>query len=277
MLALAALENWYITAIDVQSAFLYGKLNEEIYMEQPEGFKAQGQERKVFRLLRAIYGLKQASNAWYKELVESAKILHFKRLLTNTGIFIFQDKHGDFIIMIAYVDDILFMGPKVKLVNSKKEEFKQKWECRDLGEPSEFLRMRIKRQGRKIHLDQSAYLKKVLERFNMMDSRVAPTPMVEGYKPLPSQEPLDTKLRQRFQSVIGSLLYLMLGTRPDISYAVTKLSQFAAHPSQEHLNKALYICKYLRGTMDYSLVLDGPSQQGVIAYSDSDFAADPIK
>ena len=110
-----------------------------------------------------------------------------------------------------------------------------------------------------------------------MDCRVANTPMVEGYKPLPNEGPVNPQLRQRYQCVIGSLLYLMLGTRPDISYAVTKLSQHAANPSQEHLNKALYICRYLRGTMKYSMVLDGSDSKGLIGYSDSDHAADPIK
>ena len=277
MLALAALENWFITAIDVKTAFLYGKLDEEIYMEQPEGFKIQGKEQKVFRLLRAIYGLKQASNAWYKELVESAKTLGFKRLSTDTGIFIHRATNDEFVIMIAYVDDVLFVGPNRKLVIAKKEEFKLMWECRDLGEPSSFLQMQIRRQGNIIRLDQTAYLKMVLERFEMMDCRVADTPMVEGYKPLPNEGPVNAQLRQQYQSVIGSLLYLMLGTRPDITYAVTKMAQHAANPTQEHLKKALYICRYLRGTMDYSMVLNGSDAKGLIGYSDSDHAADPMK
>ena len=96
------------------------------------------------------------------------------------------------------------------------------WECRDLGEPSSFLQMQIRRQGNIIRLDQTAYLKTVLERFEMMDCRVADTPMVEGYKPLPNEGPVDPQLCQQYQSVIGSLLYLVLGTQPDITYAVTK-------------------------------------------------------
>jgi hypothetical protein len=276
MLAVAALEDWYVTALDVKSAFLYGKLDEEIYMEQPEGFKVPGKEHMVLRLRRAIYGLKQAAHAWYKELVKSMELLHFKRLSTDTGIFIFHTADSGFVIMIAYVDDILFMGPNRKLVDKKKGEFMAKWECRDLGEPKEFLRMHIIRRNGKIYLDQSAYLEKVLQRFGMADCHSARTPMPEGWRPEPNPDPVDDKLRQLFQSVIGSLLYLMLGTRPDIAYAVTKLSQFAANPSKEHLNKALYICKYLRGTSHYALVLDGPSKQGLIAYSDSDHAGDHI-
>ena len=101
--------------------------------------------------------------------------------------------------------------------------------------------------------------------------------MVEGYKPLPNEGPVNTQLCQQYQSVIGSLLYLMLGTRPDITYAVTKMAQHAANPTQEHLKKALYICRYLRGTMDYSMVLNGSDEKGLIGYSDSDHAADPVK
>ena len=87
MLALAALENWYITGLDVRSAYLYGKLDEEIYMEQPEGFAAPGQERKVLHLWRSLYGLKQAGLAWWRTLDESLKELGFERLKSEAGIF----------------------------------------------------------------------------------------------------------------------------------------------------------------------------------------------
>jgi len=185
--------------------------------------------------------------------------------------------NGDFVIMVAYVDNVLFIGPNRKLVIAKKEEFKATWECRDLGEPSSFLQMQIRCQGNIIRLDQTAYLKTVLECFEMMDCRVADTPMVEGYKPLPNEGPVNPQLRQQYQSVIGSLLHLMLGTRPNIMYAVTKMAQHAANPTQEYLKKALYICRYLRGTMDYSMVLNGSDAKGLIGYSDLDHAADPMK
>lgn len=264
MLAVTALEHWYITGVDVRAAFLYGKLDEEIYMQQPEGFAIKGKEHKVYRLHRALYGLKQASKAWYTELVASMRILGFCQLLADTGIFILQDASGDFVVVIAYVDDILFAGPNQRFVDSIKKKFMLKWECRDLGKPKEFLRMRIRRESENcIRLDQTVYLKTVLTRFGMMDARIARTPMVEGYKPMPNEGPVDAKRRALFQSIIGSLLYLMLGTRPNIAYAVTKLSQHAANPSKEHVDKALYICKYLRGTMDYSMVLDGASSNGL--------------
>jgi len=154
MLALAALENWYITGLDVQSAYLYGKLDEEIYMEQPKGFAVPGQERKVLCLWRALYGLKQAGLAWWRTLDESLKELGFERLKSEAGIFFYKKKGTNIVIGIIYVDDALFCGPNKAVVDAIKAQFMRKWECRDLGEPNEFLRMRITRKGRAIHLDQ---------------------------------------------------------------------------------------------------------------------------
>ena len=135
--------------------------------------------------------------------------------------------------------------------------------------------MRIVRIGHKIHLDQRAYLEKVLERCGMSNARPASTPLPAGYIPAPNKGTAKPELRSRFQTVIGSLLYLMLGTRPDLAFAVTKLAQFASNPSEEHLNRALYICRYLVGTKNYSLVYDGGSKLGLTAGTDSDWASDP--
>ena len=152
----------------------------------------------------------------------------------------------------------------------------QTWECRDNGDLKEFLRMCIIRNSHSITIDQSDYLRKVLQRFNMTNAKAAVTPLPMGYIPIPNDQPVDDQLRQRYQQVIGSLLYLMLGTRPDIAYAVTKLSQYAANPSKDHLVKALYICRYLVGTADYKLVYKrkDSNAEGLFAEADSDWASD---
>ena len=149
MLALAALEDWYITGLDVRSAYLYGKLDEEIYMEQPEGFAAPGSERKVLRLWRALYGLKQAGLAWWRTLDKSLQELGFERLKSEAGIFFYKKKGTNIVIGIMYVDDALFCGPNKAVVDSIKAQFMRKWECQDLGEPKEFLHMHITRKGRR--------------------------------------------------------------------------------------------------------------------------------
>ena len=153
----------------------------------------------------------------------------------------------------------------------------KRWECRDLGDVQEFLRMRIRRHGSTIKIDQCAYLDKVLERFGMTNCKPKTTPLPEGYMPKAHEGAVDPARRQRFQTVIGSLLYLMLGTRLDIAFAVTKLAQHSANPSDEHLDKALNICRYLQSTREYTLEYDGASGQGIIAFTDADFAGDAIK
>lgn len=109
----------------------------------------------------------------------------------------------------------------------------------------------------------------------MENTKPAPTPLPAGYYPTPNTEAVNPTLRTRFQTITGSLLYLMLGTQPDIAFVVTKLSQFAANLSEEHLSKALYICRYLIGTKLYSLVYKSASGKGLTACTDSDWASDP--
>jgi Reverse transcriptase (RNA-dependent DNA polymerase) len=142
ILALYALENYYCVSVDVRNAYLYGKLDKEIYMGQPEGFKARGQNNKVIYLQHALYGLKQAGLAWWKELNSFMNELGFKHLVSNAGLFVCKD-FKEIIIAIVYVDDAMFFGKNKAQVDSKKKLFMDKWECRDLGEVKEFLRMRI--------------------------------------------------------------------------------------------------------------------------------------
>src|ERR1041384_6526564 len=129
----------------------------------------------------------------------------------------------------------MFMGSDRKLVFKAKSEFMKKWECRDLGEAKEFLRMRINKVGKVIKIDQKPYLQKILARFGMTNAKCSKqTPLPSGWEPVPNTADPDPKLRSEYQSIIGSLLYLMIGTRPDISFAVIKLSQYSTNPSKEH-------------------------------------------
>ena len=108
LLALSVVEDWEIEVLDVKTAFLYGNLDEELYMEQPEGFVKQGQERKVYPLKKALYGLKQAAVAWNKQANKSLKSLGFERCLSDTGVYTLT-KNNSIIVVVLYVDDVLFM------------------------------------------------------------------------------------------------------------------------------------------------------------------------
>ena len=168
------------------------------------------------------------------------KDLGFEGLKSDAGLFIFKNKHG-FVIAVIYVDDTLFCGPNKTMVQELKEKFMKRWECRDLGDVTEFLCMKVHKTSSKVSLDQFAYLETVLKCCRMQNCKSATTPLPARYIPEPvsTETVIDPELRSCYQMVIGSLLYLMLGTRPDIAFVVIQLDQFAARPSEEHFTKAL--------------------------------------
>ena len=212
---------------------------------------------------------------WNKALHDSLLKMGFTRTFADPGVYIhFHDQ--DLIILVIYVDDALFIGSNRSYLRFKKQEFMKKWESRDLGEAKEYLGMRITRDRIKktLKLDQISYADKVIKRFKLNDAKIARTPLPSGYNPLPNTTQSTPHLRSRYQSVIGSLLYIMLGTRPDIAQAVIKMSQFSSNPLEEHLQKALYIVRYLAGTKNLCIKYNGASKAGFVAYSDTDWAGD---
>jgi hypothetical protein len=273
ILALAAIEGWSVSGLDIKSAYLYGTLDEEIYMEQPEGFVSAQHPKKVLRLLHALYGLNQAGLVWWRAMKQSMEDLGFICLNSDAGVFLYRKKDTP-CIAIVYVDNSFFTGPDKVLDQQLKDAFMKKWECWDLGELTEFLRMKITRESSKIHLDQCAYLKVVLGRCGMTNSKTAATHLPAGYVPTKSDMVASPELRSKYQTVIGSLLYLMLGTRPDIAFTVTQMAKFTANPLEDHLNRVLYICRYLVGTQSYRLTNNGGAGQGLSTTTDSDWAAD---
>jgi len=175
---------------------------------------------------------------------------------------------------MIYVNDSGFMSNNATLVKEKKKAFMSIWKCHDLSELNEFLGITIRCSGHKIILDQKAYLTKVLDCFSMTNAVTANTPLPHGYTPVTHTGNPDPTLWTQYQAIISLLLYLMLGTHPDIAFAMIKLSQFSANSSKEHFEWAKYICRYLAGTQDYTMVFDGNTNEGLIAHSDSDWAVD---
>jgi hypothetical protein len=277
LLALAALEDWEIHQMDVKSAFLNGVLDEEIYMEQPQGFIVTGQETKVCRLKKAIYGLKQASRAWNLQFHGVLISLGFKRMHADAGIYVCHQHGGvGLLVVVLYVDDITIMGSSLEDVRQLKSSLSSRYEMTDLGEIQSYLGMRISRDRsrKRLEIDQSGYIKDVLDRFGMADANPHPTPLPAGadahlVKFSTQAASADIK---HYQSLIGSLLYVQIGTRPDISFAVSRLAQYAANPSPQHLRLATYVLSYLVGTVDARLCYDGANGDGLHGYSDSSLA-----
>ena len=221
LLALAVLEDWEIHQMDVKSAFLNGLLDEEIYMEQPEGFTVPGQEHNVCLLKKAIYGLKQASCAW-NILFHSVLIgLGFTRTRADAGVYVYHLIDGEgIVIIILYVDDITLIGDSSKEISRIKLVLSSRFEMTDLGKIESYLGVRIKRDRstKRLEIDQSRYILDIVNHFGLSDTNPALTPLpagadvhLEKFDGQASQG--DIKL---YQQMIGSLLYVQIGTHPDI-------------------------------------------------------------
>ena len=144
---------------------------------------------------------------------------------------------------------------------------------KDLGAATSYLGIRITRdrKRRSIWIDQEDYIHNALTRFNLLNANDTKTPLPEGVHLIAANEPTPPEKLTRYQQLIGTLLYASIGTRPDIAFAVTRLSRYNANPTDEHHKYAQYILKYLKGTIKTRILYDGSSHAGLIGYSDSDW------
>ncbi|PIL23572.1 hypothetical protein GSI_14885 [Ganoderma sinense ZZ0214-1] len=241
--------------MDVKTTFLNGDLEEEIYMEQPEGWVVPGKEGYVCLLKKAIYGLKQASRQWNVKIHQSLLDLGFTRTYSDAGVYVYRQQRGNSItIVVLYVDDLLLFGDDKNHIKTVKRTLSRQYKMTDLG--------------------AEEYIQSVLERFQMADCNPSNTPLPSGAVLVSYDGTASDADRKRYQSLIGSLMYAMLGTRPDISFAVTHLSRYLSNPSPDHWNYALYILRYLQGTKSFKIHYKGASNDGLVAYLDSDWAED---
>jgi len=279
-LALAAKHGWEIQQMDVCTSFLGSVLREDIYMHLPAGYMQlrqlalkEGNHKPVWKLLRSLYGLKQSPYEWYHTLRQYLKSLSFHLSRLDGGFFIFTSEKQPHtrVILSIYVDDILLLGTYT-LISQLKEEMKERFEIHDLGEALLYLGMSIEREQEKrfILLGQSHYVQTVLERFKMHESNPVSTPVdpkICLVKRSDIDEPYDQAL---YQSMLGSVMYLMTGTRPDISYTVEVLSRFGHDPSKQHMAAMIRLLRYLKGSKDWKLCIGGASSQ-LKVYGDADY------
>jgi hypothetical protein len=267
--AIAAALDLELEQMDVKTAFLYGLVNEEIYVQQPEGFD-DGSGR-VCKLLKALYGLKQAPRVWYETLSTFLATLGFKPLLSDMGVFV---KGHTFIAV--YVDDLLIAGPSKDEIVAVKQDLCNKFKMTDLGPCKYYLGMSVRRDRatRSIFLSQTTYLEKVLRDFGMDQCAPNATPVSTSKfgEPGPDYKAAD-KLKEWYAKAIGSLMYLMMGTRPDIAFAVSLCSRHLANPTNEHQTAVKRIFRYLKGSQNLELVYQG-GLQPLLGYTDSDWAGD---
>ena len=275
LLALAAANDWEMIQMDVKTAFLYGLIDEEVYVEQPHGWEKVGEDL-CCKLNRALYGLKQSPRLWYYHFFTFMEKQGFRAILADNCVFIGPDGT----IAALYVDDLLITGPSKQGIATLKKALNEQFRMSDLGPVHYYLGMTITRdrQNRTLRLGQQAYVERVVRDHGQWDARPVYTPMETKLKPEPAPEGYEAtaELRLKYQSAVGSLMYAMLGTRPDIAYAVSVVSRYAANPTDTHWGLVRRILRYLHTTVHLQLVYRG-ELKALSGYTDSDFAADSTR
>ncbi|GJU46759.1 putative ribonuclease H-like domain-containing protein [Tanacetum coccineum] len=226
--------------MDVKSAFLYGKIDEEVYVTQPKGFEDPHFPKHVYKVVKALYGLHQALRAW------------------------------DIILVLVYVDDIIFGSTKKVWCDEFENLMKGEFEMSAMGELTFFLGLQVKQKPDGIFISQDKYVQDMLQKFDMESVRTATTPY-ETSKPKSKDEPDDAVNVHLYRSMIGSLMYLT-ASRPDIQFAVSACSRHQVTPLTSNLNAVKKIFKYLKGQPKLGLWYPRDSPFVLEAYSDSDYA-----
>jgi hypothetical protein len=267
LFAIAAALDLEVEQMDVKTAFLYGEIDHEIYVEQPHHM-TDG-TAKVCKLRKALYGLKQAPRIWYQTLTNFLRGLGFEPINADLGIFVRSNLY-----IAVYVDDLLIVGPSIAEIKKIKRSLRNRFQMTDLGPCSYYLGMSVRRdrQNRILYLSQEAYINKVLQELGMNDCTPISTPT--DISPLPENAPeyvCSPQQRVEYQRTIGSLMYIMLGTRGDIAYAVSVASRYLANPGPQHMKLARRILRYLKGTNGLSLTYKGHLQT-LKGFTDADWA-----
>ena len=242
--------------MDINNAFLHGKLDEIVYMQQPPGFKDDSKPNHVCRLRKAIYGLKQAPRAWYLALKNALLKTGFLNSLADSSLFIYI--HGSIICyLLVYVDDLVLTGNDVNFVNYIVNYLGSQFSLKDMGQLHFFLGVEVLPTKHGIFLSQHQYINDLLTTTNMLGAKLVSTPLSTS-TPLKLIDGTTTFDRTTYRQVLGSLQYLSL-TRPDISFAVNKLSQFMHKPTQAHWTAAKRLLRYLKHTVFYGIHLTSAS------------------
>lgn len=271
LLAIAVTKHLKMKQFDVKTAFLNGQLEDEIFMEQPEGFQSAG-TNWVCLLKRSLYGLKQASRCWQKRFTDFIRKYQFSPTSSDPCVY---KKKNEAVFLCLYVDDGLIIAEDTNIIDNILEALKLEFELK-IMDVKNFVGIEINQNEETgvMTLTQKSYIKSILQRFKMQDCKPATVPM----KTVPNLQPISPSQPEfPYQELIGSLLFLTKTTRPDIAYATAKLSQFMTGYGEEHWTLAKEVLRYLKGTIDFGLEYSNYQICEPFGFTDSDYAGDKIK
>ncbi|CAJ2635289.1 unnamed protein product [Trifolium pratense] len=278
VVAIASVKNWSLSQMDVKSAFLNGPLDEEVYVSQPPGFIKEGKEGMVYKLNKALYGLKQAPRAWNKRIDGFLIQSGFKKSVVEHGVYVKHNSSTAKILIIClYVDDLLVTSNDTSDIATFKELMHSEFEMTDMGKLNYFLGLQFEATSKGILMHQKKYMKELLLKFNMLECNPAVTP-IEVNSKLDLDDNGETVNETLYKQMVGSLRYLC-NSRPDLAFAVGAVSRFVNSPKKSHMIAVKKIMRYVKGTMDYGILLPNTLSNAVNrleGFSDSDWCGDHV-
>jgi hypothetical protein len=287
ILSLANSMDYEIEQLDVVSAFLNAPINEVVFMNQPDGYHVGG-PKMVCRLSKAIYGTRQASANWnctFNDFV--VNILKFRRLSSDSCVYVKISKSGRAIYLTVFVDDIVvcFHITDLEEWTSYKNLFEKRFKIKNLGAIHWLLGIEITRNRpiKQLKFSHRLYLETLLKKFNLFECKGESTPEAAGVKLSKSYSPVTPEqieqmkqLHNLYLSGVGSLSYTALSIRPDLSHAVNELSRFMSNPGVLHFRASKRVLRYVKNSLDVELTFDGNIQKQnlLTVYTDASWGDD---
>jgi hypothetical protein len=277
LLGYVASHDYEVEKVDVQTAFLYERLDEEVYVrpppepeEQHTNFEVASWESRVWRLKKALYGLKQAPRVWQKRVLQFMISRRFEQSQGDPGLYLRRGDNENLTIVLIYVDDILIMAKTKGETEWFKQELRQEFAIRDMGEARWFLGILIQRDRskRELSICQGKYTTSILETFGMMDCKPNSVP----FRKQNAEDSEGKAIICPYRELIGATMYLATMTRPDIMWSVSYLSRFISNATNSHWMAAKGLLRYLKGTCNMGLKFGG--DHTIQGYSDADWAGD---
>ena len=272
LMQIAAHNKLIIHQMDVKAAYLNAPIDCEIYVEQPKGYEKYDKDTKlVYKLKKSLYGLKQSGRNWNTVLHTYLISQDFIQSLSDPCVY---TKHVDdsMCIIVVWVDDIIIATSNDIYMSSVKIALKEKFKMKDLGKIEIFLGIEFSHENNIITMSQSKYLTRLLDRFGMSDCKPKFSPCDPNMNKIcaESSEPANPRL---YREIVGGLIYAMIATRPDLSFAVTKLSQYMSEPKKNHMTMAKHVLRYIKGTLDERLIFKPiEGDLTLIGFCDADWA-----
>lgn len=242
-------------------------------MEQPDGYVQAGNEQMVCKLKKSLYGLKQAPRCWNAVLNDYLKSIGFKQSVADPCVYV-KKNNDHLLLVVVYMDDLIIIANTAEEMTKVKESLSVRFKMTDMGKLHYCLGITIEQEGQCLWINQKQYISNILVKYGMTEAKTVSTPTDLSVKLQMDDNYSKQVDLVMYQSIVGSLLYAAVATRPDISQAVGVISKFSSRPTKAHLTAAKRILRYLKGTASLAVKYQKSSNGTLIGYADADWAGD---